>query len=271
MKKRIICAVVTLAFLVVLGTTANVTTQNNISSSIAAETDNHVDNNEKEQNISKETAKESTKESKQDSQENDESQQTEQSEQTASNDTVATETQPEISTETPVQSQVDTSSLNHICEKDGYVDDYWVVQVNSELETIPTSLIQQFQADGWHIYCTDMNIDAVYYGGQYGSVEASTNYDEYRIIIEDRQDAISDAAIHEFGHWYDWHLGTITNTDEFMNIYYTETEAFRSTFGYRPYYDPMELFAEAFWKYLTDNQTLQASCPMLYEFMGRYL
>ena len=278
LKKRIIRVAVTLGFLVALGTTANITTPTDASSPIVSETGKQADNSEKTKTTKKETEEKSTKEKEQNSQENTEqtniTTESQQQEQTASSDTVEIETQAEVQPETQAETQpespVDTSA-NHICEKDGYVDDYWVGQINYELETIPTSLVQQFQADGWHIYCTDMNIDAVYYGGQYGSVEASTNYDEYRIIIEDRQDAISDAAIHEFGHWYDWHLGTITNTDEFMNIYYAETESFRNTFGYRPYYDPMELFAEAFWKYLTNGQALQASCPMLYEFMSRYL
>ena len=278
MKKRIIRAAVTLGFLVALGTTANITTPTDASSTIVSEIGKQADNSEKTKTTKKETEEKSTKEKEQNSQENTEqtniTTESQQQEQTASSDTVEIETQAEVQPETQAETQpespVDTSA-NHICEKDGYVDDYWVGQINYELETIPTSLVHQFQADGWHIYSTDMNIDAVYYGGQYGSVEASTNYDEYRIIIEDRQDAISDAAIHEFGHWYDWHLGTITNTDEFMNIYYAETESFRNTFGYRPYYDPMELFAEAFWKYLTNGQALQASCPMLYEFMSRYL
>lgn len=136
---------------------------------------------------------------------------------------------------------------------------------------IPTYLIQQLQADGWHIYCTSMDIDAVYYGSQFGAVMGSTNYDEYRILIEDRQDAVIEATIHEVGHWYDWHLGTITNSEEFMNIYYAETDSFRAYFGRRSYYDPMEMFAEAFWKYLTDNQSLQVASPMLYEFMSRYI
>lgn len=162
-------------------------------------------------------------------------------------------------------------SPNHICEKDGNVNDSWVTAINNQLDMIPTSLIQQFQNDGWHIYCTDTNIDAVYYNSQYGAVMGTTNYYEHRILIEDRQNAVTEAVIHEIGHWYDWHLGTVTDSDEFIKIYNTETNAFKNTFSVHFYYDQKELFAEAFWKYITDNQTLKNGCPMLYEFIARYM
>ena len=171
MKKRIIRVAITLGFLVALGTTANITTPTDASSTIVSETGKQADNSEKTKNNKKETKKE-TEEKEQNSQENTEqansTTESQQQEQTASSDTVETETQaeaqPEAQAEPQPESPVDTSA-NHICEKDGYVDNYWVGQVNYELETIPTSLVQQFQADGWHVYCTDMNIDAVYYGG----------------------------------------------------------------------------------------------------------
>lgn len=158
-----------------------------------------------------------------------------------------------------------------ICEKDGYVDDHWISDINAQLAMIPSYLITEFQNDRWHIYCTDIDIDAAYYNGQFGAVIGTTNYEEHRILIEDRTMAVTDAAIHEMGHWLDWHNGTVTNSNEFMNIYYSETDVFKSTFHMTCYYDQKELFAEAFWKYLTDNQQLANSCPQLYEFMSRYI
>lgn len=163
------------------------------------------------------------------------------------------------------------ATASGICEKDGCVDDHWISDINAQLAMIPSNLITEFQNDGWHIYCTDMDIDAVYYNGQFGAVMGTTNYDEHRILIEDRRVAVTDAAIHEMGHWLDWHNGTVTNSDEFMNIYYTETDIFKSTFHMTCYYDQKELFAETFWKYLTDNQQLANSCPQLYNFMSRYV
>lgn len=169
-------------------------------------------------------------------------------------------------TETP-----EPETTSDICEKDGYVDDHWISDINAQLAMIPSYLITEFQNDGWHIYCTDMDIDAVYYNSQFGAVMGTTNYEEHRILIEDRTIAVTDAVIHEMGHWLDWHNGTVTDSNEFMNIYYAETDVFKSTFNMTCYYDQKELFAEAFWKYLTDNQQLANSCPQLYNFMSRYV
>lgn len=163
------------------------------------------------------------------------------------------------------------ATTSSICEKDGYVDDHWISDINAQLAMIPSNLIAEFQNDGWHIYCTDMDIDAVYYNSQFGAVMGTTNYEEHRILIEDRTIAVTDAVVHEMGHWLDWHNGTVTNSDEFMKIYYAETDVFKSTFNMTCYYDQKELFAEAFWKYLTDNQQLANSCPQLYNFMSRYV
>lgn len=163
------------------------------------------------------------------------------------------------------------AATSGICEKDGYVDDHWISDINAQLAMIPSNLITEFQNDGWHIYCTDMDIDAVYYNSQFGAVMGTTNYEEHRILIEDRTIAVTDAVVHEMGHWLDWHNGTVTDSNEFMNIYYAETDIFKSTFNMTCYYDQKELFAEAFWKYLTNNQQLANSCPQLYTFMSRYV
>ena len=185
--------------------------------------------------------------------------------------TQSDESQSAESNEPPSPPAPPEPATSGICEKDGYVDDHWISDINVQLAMIPSNLITEFQNDGWHIYCTDMDIDAVYYNGQFGAVMGTTNYDEHRILIEDRRVAVTDAAIHEMGHWLDWHNGTVTNSDEFMNIYYTETDIFKSTFHMTCYYDQKELFAEAFWKYLTDNQQLANNCPKLYDFMARYV
>ena len=77
------------------------------------------------------------------------------------------------------------------------------------------------------------------------------------------------AVIHEMGHWYDWHLGMITETNEFMNIYYSAESTFTYTFTVHSHYDSTELFAEAFWRFYTDNETLAANCLRLYALMSR--
>lgn len=158
---------------------------------------------------------------------------------------------------------------NAICENLDGVDQLWIDAVNSKLSVLPTILIDEFRNDGWHYYCTTMNLDAVFYGSRYGGVMGTTNYDEYRILVEPRWDAMNTAVVHEMGHWYDWHLGTITSSSEFMDIYYSETNAFKNTFQIHSYYEQKELFAEAFWRFYTDNDLLAESCPRLYSFMSR--
>lgn len=187
--------------------------------------------------------------------------------------------QTQTETETPTPEPTTTSEpepepkpvTTGICEKDGNVDDHWISDINQQLAMIPSYLLTEFQNDGWHIYCTDMDIDSVYYGGRFGAVMGTTNYYENRILIEDRQMAVTDAVIHEMGHWLDWHNGTVTDSSEFMNIYYSETDTFKNTFSVKSYYDQKELFAEAFWRYIISNQQLANSCPQLYEFMSRYI
>lgn len=257
MKQRIFNTVTVLCFLTLLGLTANTTVKADEPCVVTTQTTDNLE-------IIQETVTEPIieyvqKENKQDIQNIYNEHNTQE---TASSDKTIEKTETNTNTQ---------SSPNHICEKDGNVDDSWITAINNQLNMIPTALIQQFQNDRWHIYCTDMNIDAVYYNSQYGAVMGTTNYYEHRILIEDRQSAVTEAVIHEMGHWYDWHLGTVTDSNEFMNIYNTETNAFKNTFGVHFYYDQKELFAEAFWKYITDNQTLQNGCPMLYEFIARYM
>lgn len=254
MKHRIFNTVITLCFLSLLSLNVNATVKADEPCIISTQNTDNLKTIQ--ENITEPITEYVQKDNKQDIHNEHDAQQSSTEETTQQVTTVDTNLQP---------------SQNHICEKDGNVDDSWITAINNQLDMIPTSLIQQFQNDGWHIYCTDMNIDATYYNSQYGAVMGTTNYYEHRILIEDRQDAVTEAVIHEIGHWYDWHLGTVTDSDEFINIYNTETNAFKNTFNVHFYYDQKELFAEAFWKYITDNQTLKNECPMLYEFIARYM
>lgn len=49
----------------------------------------------------------------------------------------------------------------------------------------------------------------------------------------------------------------------------TATSDFKYTFTVHSHYDSTELFAEAFWRFYTDNETLAANCPKLYALMSR--
>lgn len=164
----------------------------------------------------------------------------------------------------------DTSeaSLSYIqCQKDGYVDDSYVNIVNQQLSAIPPYIQDAFVRDGWSVYVTGINIGQTYYPGQFDMVMATTNYEEKRILIEDRMDAVYESPIHEVGHWFDLYLGLVTNSDLFQEIYNAESASFIRAYGTDCVRDEMELFAEGFWYYIVNPGRLQAVSPQLYAFI----
>ena len=157
-----------------------------------------------------------------------------------------------------------------ICEADGWVDPYWVTRVNNKLSCLPASVIDTFRNTGWHIYTTSKDLDQEWFNGQYGAVRGGTWPSKKIICIEDREDAMT-APCHEFGHWFDWYCGMPSDTEEFYEIYYSETNAFENAFIVDFYYDNKELFAEGFQKYYTDNEVLKQNCPQLYDFLDNLI
>lgn len=153
------------------------------------------------------------------------------------------------------------------CQKDGYVDDSYVELVNQQLSAIPLYIQNAFVQDGWSMYVTDIDIGETYYPGQFDMVMATTNYDESRILIEDRMDAVSESPIHEVGHWFDLYLGFVSNTDIFTGIYNEESGAFIRAYGTDCVWDEMEFFAEGFWYYIIDPARLQSVSPQLYQYI----
>ncbi|MCI8666894.1 MAG: hypothetical protein HFG82_09545 [Dorea sp.] len=164
----------------------------------------------------------------------------------------------------------DTSeaSLSYMqCQKDGYVEDSYVDTVNQQLSAIPPYIQDAFVRDGWSIYVTDMNIGQTYYPGQFDMVMATTNYEERRILIEDRSDAVYESPIHEVGHWFDLYLGFVSNSNLFAQIYNEESAAFIQAYGTDCVRDEMEFFAEGFWYYIVNPDRLMDVSPQLYQFL----
>ena len=160
------------------------------------------------------------------------------------------------------------ASLSQIqCQKDGYVDDSYVEIVNQQLSVIPSYLQDAFVKDGWSVYVTELDIGQTYYPGQFDMVMATTNYDESRILIEDRMDAVRESPIHEVGHWFDIYLGLVSNTEIFTGIYNEESAAFIRAYGTDCVRDEMEFFAEGFLYYIVNPAKLQSVSPQLYQFI----
>lgn len=159
--------------------------------------------------------------------------------------------------------------ITGICQNQG-VAQSWVDTVNKELAVIPSNLLQGFENSGWRMYCTTKNLDRTYFGGRFGAVMGVTLYEERLIYIEDRWDAVTESPVHEFGHYLDHSLGFISNKSEFRGIFNSEQGTFRRVYGVPSYFTEEELFAEAFWRYLTSNRsTMRANCPQLTAFIEK--
>ena len=85
-------------------------------------------------------------------------------------------------------------------ESIGNVSSSWVRKAEARLSLLPQNVRDRFRNEGWHFYVTDENIGQSEFGGSIGSVAGATRYGEY-IKIEDRQYAINEAVLHEFGHF----------------------------------------------------------------------
>lgn len=153
------------------------------------------------------------------------------------------------------------------CQKDGNVSDEIVEIVNQQLSILPANLRNAFTEDGWSIYVTDININQTYYGGQYASVMATTNYEEQRILVESRQDAAYESPIHEIGHWFDYYVGFPSYTEEFASVYSAESGIFTRSYDSFCVTSAPELFAEGFWQYIIDPNRLKSISPGLYQFI----
>ena len=157
---------------------------------------------------------------------------------------------------------------------DGQVASEFLEEVDSQLSVLPLSFQQDMIEDDLVLYVTDKDIDEVFCDGQYGSVQGVTltpSYGPCSIYIEDREKAVENAPVHEVGHWYDFYAGFLSSSDSFATIYEEESDAFCQTFVVDFYYDKGEFFAEGFWKYWTEPDRLQASCPALFAYLDSYL
>lgn len=157
---------------------------------------------------------------------------------------------------------------------DGTVDDVFLDEVEHQLSVLPLSFQQDMIEDDLVLYVTDKDIDEVFCDGQYGSVQGVTltpSYGPCSIYIEDREKAVENAPVHEVGHWYDFYAGFLSSSDSFATIYEQESDAFCQTFVVDFYYDKGEFFAEGFWKYWTEPDRLEASCPALFAYLDSYL
>lgn len=159
----------------------------------------------------------------------------------------------------------------NLVEAQGNVAQEYIDRANEILNSLPDKMLQEFQNNGWKFYVTDITL-ASYYPGIYNSVMGRTVYDEKIIQIENRSKAIEESVLHEFGHYIDYLNGFYSGTEECINIYNAETDAFCSAFEVTFRYACDEFFAEGFYRYYNgDREILKENCPQLYSFVERIL
>lgn len=164
------------------------------------------------------------------------------------------------------QSKADVTASEEeiVCQKDGIISDELCKIAETELNKIPTSFKEEFLKSGWHIYITDENLAKEYFNGEHTKVHGCTFYEKRLILIENNENAVKTATIHEFGHWADNYYGNISKTQEFKNIYKQEYLEFEQVFLRDCKMDITEYFAEGFYYYVKNPDALKKIAPKTY-------
>lgn len=150
-----------------------------------------------------------------------------------------------------------------IFETIGNISSEAVSKANKQLSMIPQSALDSFVNNGWHIYLTDENIAQTMFDGQYSSVQGGTLYLEKIIKIENRDKAIKNSIIHEFGHYVYWTSGYFYNEkyQQLLNAFNTDVgnaSLMNISYGLN---SPEEFYAEVFWKYITNTDKAENCFP----------
>lgn len=154
-----------------------------------------------------------------------------------------------------------------LAQTDGVVDKHLIDETNWELEKLPETMLQAFQDDGWTIFVTDRDLNQEMYDNKYQNVLGSANWTKKQIHIEDYEEAVQIATLHEMGHWLDWHCNTISQTERFKKIYQKEKKTLTDTFPGYVAENEKEFFAEGFYQYIERPATLQKYVPELYRYI----
>lgn len=135
---------------------------------------------------------------------------------------------------------------------------------------LPESLRNQFESEGWEIIISDVatvNMMRAMYGGVStgGYVAGFTESFSKSIILADTD--AGNAINHEFGHYFDYSKGKISDTELFKDIYKAESGKFDG--GNNDYAKSQvgEYFAEAFREYVECAGYLHNCCPRTYSFI----
>lgn len=143
---------------------------------------------------------------------------------------------------------------NNIVGKDGNVADKYVTKAEKQLKKLPDKVVKSLKDNGWTIEVTDKNLAKTYFNGVYSSVRAVAIYSQKKILIEDRDVAVTNSPLHEVGHSIDYISGWASKSSEFKSIYKEEINTFKKNIpNSGSVRDEQEFFASIFCYYFSDS------------------
>ena len=144
-----------------------------------------------------------------------------------------------------------------------------IEEIEKNISLLPDNVITTLVENKWQIVITKQDIAKEHYNGEYESVYGTTNYKEKKIYIENRDNAIDNALIHECAHVYDHENDYISDNIEFHNVLKIDYENFDKLNNNYEYWkqDDMESFAEAVHLCYKDQKTFQKQCPNMYAYI----
>lgn len=147
------------------------------------------------------------------------------------------------------------------------VNKEFVDSVNMYYEVVPECIREHFAENEWVIRLSHTNLGEKYFKGEL-SVLAVTVLSEQSIYLDASKNS-EESVIHEMGHYLDYSLGFLSQSEEFKRIHSLELNSFRNIHYTHIHNTETELeyFAEAFQTLLLEPQNVAMNCPETYGFI----
>ena len=119
---------------------------------------------------------------------------------------------------------------------------------------IPENIRKDFKNQNWFIEITDENLGEKYRLTY--NIIGITLPEEKIIKINNSQDSIRKALIHEVGHYIDYRLDFISNSEDYIKIYNDESKKLKDSITNfnKAEFNKKEFFAESFRIYIEDDE-----------------
>lgn len=125
---------------------------------------------------------------------------------------------------------------------------------------IPENVRERFQLDGWTLTITTENLEDTWFAGWGIPVASGYDYLLKEIRLENTKNGVN-AVVHEMGHFVDYKLGFISNSEDWQNIWKTE---YTTKYGNS---SSLEGFAESFEHTFMYGEKYKKTHPLSYVFI----